>query len=177
MPETTARIASILIAGAFAWAAGSKLLGYRRWRNVLDRYGLPQPLRAVSAPTVPLVELAIAVTVLVVSPRIGAIAAVAVLAVFSLAIMRARALQGDRLPCGCFGGTSERNYQTMIVRNVLLGTLATIVGVSDIATGIGLPSAPTAADTLPVVLVIAGCALALWTGIQAASSLRRREHP
>lgn len=177
MPETTARIASILLAVAFAWAGTAKLLTYRRWRGVLERYELPRPLRAVVAPVVPVAELAIAVVSLFVAPRVGAIASVGALAAFSLAIMRARALQGDRLPCGCFGGSSERNYQTMIVRNAALGTLATIVLIARLETGIGLPPAPTAADAVPVALVVVGCVVGVWTALHVASSLRRREHP
>ena len=177
MPETTARIASILLAVAFAWAGIAKLLTYRSWRAVLDRYGLPRPLGAVVAPIVPVAELVLAAVIVFVSPRVGAIAAVGALAAFSLAIMRARAIQGDRLPCGCFGGSAERNYQTMIVRNAVLGTLATIVLISRIRTAIDLPPPPTAADAVPVALVIVGCALALWTALHTASSLRRREHP
>ncbi len=177
MPEMTARIASILVAVAFAWAGIAKIAAYRRWRNVLERYGLPKPVRTAAAPAVPLFELAVAAVVLFVSPRVGAIVAVATLAAFSLAIMRARALQGDRLPCGCFGGSSERNYQTMIVRNALLGTLATIVVISRIESAIELPSAPSASDALPVGLVVVGIALAIWISLQAGSHLRHREHP
>lgn len=177
MPETTARIASILLALAFSWAGVAKLLAYQQWQKALAGYGMPQAVRNVTAPVVPLVELAIAVALLFVSPRLGAIAAVAALAAFSLAIMRARALQGDRLPCGCFGGSSERNYQTMVARNALLGALATIVLLARIDTAIGFPPAPTAHDVLPVALAIVGTALVLWTGLHAASALRRREHP
>lgn len=177
MPEMTARFASILLAVAFAWAAVAKITAFRRWQQVLERYGLPKPVRMVAGPAVPVFELVIAVISLLVSPRIGAIAAVAALAAFSLAIMRARTLQGDRLPCGCFGGSSERNYQTMIVRNAILGTLATIVLVSGLDSAIGLPSAPTASDALPVGLMVVGGALAIWTGLQASSYLRHREHP
>ena len=176
MPEMTARFASILLALAFAWAAVAKIVAYRRWQQVLERYGLARPLRMAAAPAVPLFEVTIAAVTLFVSPRIGAIAAVAALAVFSLAIMRARALQGDRLPCGCFGGSSERNYQTMVVRNAVLGALATIVLISRIESTIDLP-APTASEALPVGLVVLGAALAIWTGLQASTYLRHREHP
>jgi len=177
MPETTARIASVLLALAFAWAGVAKLLTYHRWQRALAGYGMPRVVGNLAAPIVPVVELAIATALVFVSPRLGAIAAVGVLAAFSLAIMRARALQGDRLPCGCFGGSSERNYQTMVARNALLGALATIVLVAKLDTPLGLPSAPTADDALPIALVITGTGLALWTGLHAASSLRRREHP
>ena len=177
MPEITARVASIVLAVAFAWAGTAKLLTYRRWRAALERYELPGPFQIIIAPVVPVAELAIAAVILFVSPRVGTIASVGAIAAFSLAIMRARALHGDRLPCGCFGGSSERNYQTMIVRNAALGTLATIVLISRIRTGIGLPPAPTAADAVPVALVIVGCAVGLWTALHVASSLRRREHP
>lgn len=177
MPEMTARFASILLALAFAWAGVAKIVAYRRWQQALERYGLPAPLRIVAAPSVPVFELAIAAVTLFVSPRVGVIAAVAALAAFSLAIMRARAMQGDRLPCGCFGGSSERNYQTMIVRNAFLGTLATIVLVSRIESAIELPSAPTASDALPVGLMVVGLALAIWIGVQASTYLRHREHP
>lgn len=104
-----------------------KLIRYERWTAIVDRYALPSVLGAIAKPTVPIAELAIAVVGLFVSPAIGASAALAALALFSLAVLRARRINGDKLPCGCFGGSEERHYRTMILRNGLLGALAAAI--------------------------------------------------
>ena len=127
MPETLARFASLLLCATFGWAAVVKLLRYERWTAIVDRYALPSFLGTIAKPGVPLAEVAIAVTGVFVSQRVGAAAALAALALFSLAVLRARAINGDKLPCGCFGGSEERHYRTMILRNALLSTLAATV--------------------------------------------------
>ena len=157
MPEITVRIALLLLAAAFTWAAVAKLVAFRRWSAVIARYGLPAPMDRIAGPLVPLAELAIAVTMLFVSARVGAAAAVGALALFSLAVLRARSINGDRLPCGCFGGTEERHYRTMIWRNAGLGALAAIVLLAHPErTDVGFPSAPEGSEMLPAALAVVG---------------------
>jgi hypothetical protein len=174
MPETIARIASFLLAGAFAWASVAKLSDLGAWRNVLGGYGIPERARPPLVIGVPLFELAIAVVIVLVSVEIGAVLSVIALAAFSLAILRARSLNGDRLPCGCFGASNVRDYKTMMLRNAFLGLLAALVLVSD-ATAVR-PSLPGAGETVPAALALGGIALIAWVARQTSVSLRRREH-
>lgn len=175
MPETLARIASLLLASAFSWAAVAKLSELRRWRSVVGRYGLPPSVAVLATPAVPVGELAIAVTIVAISPRVGALLSLTVLAMFSLAILRARAINGDRLPCGCFGGSAERHYQTMMLRNGGLGTLAGIVLLSQPNLEPALPSMPSMGEALPALLTLAGATLTLWIAWHATTSLRRHD--
>src|SRR5688500_13155652 len=124
MPDTIARIASLALAVAFGWAGAAKLVSFRRWAEVLGRYGLPKPLKLIASVIAPPAELAISATLILGATRAGALAALGALVVFTAAIFRARALNGDRLPCGCFGGSSKRHYKTMLMRNAALGALA-----------------------------------------------------
>ena len=174
MPETIARIASLLLAGAFAWAALAKLSGFGAWRNVLAGYGIPERLRPSVSVAVPLGELVIAFVTVLVAAQIGALLSLMALAGFSLAILRARSLQGDRLPCGCFGGADVRSYKTMMLRNVLLALLAGTVLLGDVTAS--RPSLPGAGESIPAVLTIVGAALIVWVAWQTSVSLRRREH-
>ena len=174
MPETVARIAPLLLALAFAWAAVAKLSGLERWRTALAGYGLPGPIERPTAALVPIAELAVAFVTIAVSVRLGALVALAMLALFSVAILRARSIKGDRLPCGCFGGSAVRHYTTMMLRNAALGTLAVIVFFSAGDTGDVSASVPAASDVLPAVLVLAGVALIGWVGVQTSRSLQRR---
>ena len=173
MPEVAARIAALLLCAIFAWAAAVKLLGYERWSAILDRYGLPPIVTAIARPTVPIAEAAIAIFGAFLSPRIGAAAALAVLAGFSLAVLRARRINGDKLPCGCFGGSEERHYRTMIIRNGVLGAFAAAVLLADEHVDPVATALPTIDDALPVALVVVGFAVALWTAAQVSNAMRR----
>lgn len=176
MPEATARFAAIVLAAILAWAATSKLLSFARWNVTLNGYGLPRVVRAIAAPGVPMLELLIAAG-LVVAPRAGAAGALALLGAFCLAILRARAVSGDKLPCGCFGGSNERDYRTMLWRNSALVLLAAVVLGADEPVSIGMPAAPGKGELLPVILIVTGGLLALWTALRVSAALRHKEHP
>lgn len=176
MPESFARIASLLLAGAFLWAGVAKALGYARWRAVVARYALPAPLGSVTAPVVPAVEISIALVILLVSPRAGAVLALAALSLFSLAVLRARSINGDKLPCGCFGGREERHYSAMLWRNFLLAVLAALV-LRGPEQAITLPgSLPERSELVPVALIAAGVIMIVWMAWQISGAWRRREH-
>lgn len=175
MPETFARVASVLLALAFGGAALAKLVNFASWRAVLGRYGLPQRSRGIVSVATPAIELAIATVILFVSPRIGAVIAIGALALFSLAILNARTLNGDKLPCGCFGRSSERDYKTMLVRNSVLSAVAAAVLLSETGMESALLSAPTGADAVPALLALAGFVLILWVAWHASTSMRRGE--
>lgn len=166
----------MLLALAFGWAAVAKLINFASWREILGRYGFPQRLRGVTSVATPVIELMIAALILFISPRIGAVVAIAALALFSLAILNARTLNGDRLPCGCFGSSSERDYKTMLVRNGVLGAVAAAVLLSENDIESALLRVPTGADAVPAVLVFVGCALIVWIAWHASASMRGGEH-
>lgn len=171
MPETVARIAPLLLALAFAWAAIAKLSGFERWRTALAGYGLPTSIERPAAILVPVAELAVAFVTIAVSVRLGVLVALTLLALFSAAILRARSIKGDRLPCGCFGGSSVRHYTTMLVRNAALGILAVVALFGDADPS---ASVPTGNEIFPAGLALAGLALVGWIAAQTSRSLSKR---
>jgi hypothetical protein len=174
MPETVARIAPLFLALAFAWAAVAKLSGFGRWRTALAGYGLPSAIEPATALLVPFAEMAVAFVTIAVSVRSGAVTAAVMLALFSLAILRARSVKGDRLPCGCFGGSTERHYSAMLMRNAALGVAAAISLFGSGGPGGAVDSMPEGTDVLPATLVLAGLALVGWVAVQTSRSLQRR---
>ncbi|HWC13902.1 MAG TPA: MauE/DoxX family redox-associated membrane protein [Actinomycetota bacterium] len=177
MQDALARIASIFLAGAFLWAGASKLVTYSRWRGIVRRYALPSPVRSVSTLVVPLLELGVAFLIVLVSPRGGAAVALANLCLFSLAVLRARSLNGDKLPCGCFGGAEERHYATMLWRNFALALLVAVVLRGPEAPITAGASLPGRGDMIPAALTLVGAAVVVWMLSQFHGSSRRREQP
>jgi hypothetical protein len=166
--------AALFLAAAFAWAAVAKLARFPAWREALAGYRLPEPAERAVRPLVPLTEAVVAV--LLVSggdaSRAGAALAVALLGGFSLSVLRAQRLQGDRLPCGCFGGRGGRDYRLMLVRNATLGAVA--------ATALLFPRAgafdavaPDASQVVPAALAAAGLGLGVWLVLASRKGFRR----
>ena len=154
---------ALLLAAAFAWAAVAKSLRPAAWRAALAGYRLPLRTRQLALAGVPVAEGAVAVLLLSGgdASKAGAALSVALLAAFSIAVLRARRLQGDRLPCGCFGGAGRRDYRSMLVRNGFLGGLAAAVLVAPDAWTFEL-EAPGAAQLLPAALAALGLGLVVW---------------
>jgi hypothetical protein len=173
MPEFAVRIALALLAATFAWAALAKLVRFRDWRAALERYHLPRPLLPVAAAGVPFAEAVVAGIVVAGAGKPGAALALALLAAFSLAVMRAQQVQGDKLPCGCFGRTKVRDYRLLIVRNALLGAgaAAVLFSGSTVALLEGV-RAPDRGESIAAVLVVVGVALILWMALHAAQMIR-----
>jgi hypothetical protein len=108
------------------------------------------------------------------APRAGAALAVALLAAFSLVVLRGRSRQGEKLPCGCFGRSRERDYRTMLLRNALLGLLAAVVLLSEReGSALAGVSLPDGAELFPALLVAIGVLVAAWTGYQLMTTARR----
>ena len=174
MPETTVRIVTLCLAALLAWAAAAKVLRWHAWRAALEGYRLPGRLPMMAAAGTPVAEIGIAAILISPAPRAGAALTVALLAAFSLVVLRGRSLHGEKLPCGCFGGSRERDYRTMLLRNALLGVLAAIVLISgrDVKAlaGLSLPNGP---ELVPALLVALGILVAAWTGYQVMSTARR----
>ena len=175
MSDPVVRIAAALLAATFAWAAFAKAVRWSRWRAALAGYELPPLLRTLALGGVPLAEAGAAGLLLAGVTHVGAAATVALLASFSAALLYARERRGNRLPCGCFGRATDRDYRVLLVRNGTLGILAAALLASrrDLAPAGGW-TAPSRADLLPAALVAAGAALVAWTLWQVRSSLGDR---
>lgn len=175
MADTLARVASLLLAAAFGWAALAKIVRFRGWRRALGRYGLSRVVEASGAYGVPAAEACVAALLVLGPMRVGGALSLVLICSFSLAVMRARSLRGDRLPCGCFGRASARDYREMLLRNALLGLLAAIVLVAR-SVGSSQVGMPGPGEWVPAVLVLVGVAAGGWTLWQATTSMRRGGH-
>lgn len=116
------------LALGFGWAALTKIVRPRRWREDLRRYRLRRLERAAALVVVPWAELSVVVLLVAGRGRLASALALALLVAFSLAVVRARVLSGDRmLQCGCFGGGAPRDYRVVLVRNLAFAGLAAAV--------------------------------------------------
>lgn len=175
MPDPALRVVAAALAATFAWAALAKLGRWTRWRAALSGYELPGAVRALAAPVVPVVEGGVAALLVTGFTRAGAALSVALLASFSGALLYARERRGDRLPCGCFGGATERDYRVMLLRNALLGLASAVLLLTshDVSVARGW-SAPSGGDLVPGALVAIGIGLVGWTLWRVGSSLTNK---
>lgn len=112
---------AFLLAFVFVRAAVAKLNRPTETAAAFATMGLPVP--HVLSRVVPTTELALAVA-LVASPPIGAVAAIAVLGVFSVVLSRH---VGSEAGCGCFGSASTRPVsRSDLVRNAALAAMALV---------------------------------------------------
>lgn len=126
--EAVGRAATVILVGVFAWAAVAKLR--RRPATMASFRDLRLPAPGILAVAVPVVEALVA-GLLVAHPPVGGALALALLAAFSIVIVRAVAA-GAEVPCACFGSTTERPVSTReLMRNGVLAALAVL------ATGAG----------------------------------------
>lgn len=163
-----------VLAVAFAWAAVAKASRPSAWRNALLGYGLPKRMVVPALVLVPVVEIVTGVLLAAggLAAEAGAALAVALLAGFSLAVLRARQLGGDRLPCGCFGGSGSRDYRLMLVRNAALGVVAaSILLVPAVARYELRP--PPASQVLPALLAALGVVSIAWLVTTVSRGARR----
>lgn len=170
-------IAAAALASVFAWAAVSKVVGWRRWRRALTAYGLPPSLERTASWSVPVGEAFVPVLVVAGLPRMAALWSAVLLTVFSPALVRARKHVGGRVPCGCFGARGTVEVNAALARNAALIVIAVFVLVraSD-APAISWPGVPIAGDLLPLTLTfgaLAGSALVAW---RASVWLARGRH-
>ena len=176
MPQSLAFLAAGALVLAFAWAALAKVVAFERWRRALAGYRLPPALERAARYATPVAEGVVAVIALAGPLEVAGALALALLAAFCIAILHARTAQGDRLPCGCFGGASERDFRLLLVRN---GLLVLPAGIVSLAGGNGLivrlwsvdrSELLPAAFTLVALVLVAGI---LW-GMAGAISTRGR---
>lgn len=174
---TLALIARVLLAIVFALAGLAKLRDRRGTQQTLVDFGTPQRLARPLAVVLPLAELAVALLLLPTSTAVyGAIAALALLAIFSTAI--GWNLAHGRSPnCHCFGQLhSEPASWRTLARNSVLALLGGVVLAAGLA---GSSTSFTAwigdlngSELLALaVTVVAGVLLAV--GVMAFLSLMR----
>ena len=168
------------LAAVFALAAFGKLGDRAGTRAAISAFGAPARIVRPLAVVLPLAELAVAAALLVPSTaRAGAIGALALLAVFSTAIVLNLA-RGRRPDCHCFGQVhSEPIGAATLLRNAALAAAAALVvgfgsedaGPSAIAWAVSSPGVALAAG------LVAGLAVAVWMAFtltrRHGSALRR----
>jgi hypothetical protein len=166
--------AALVLAVVFAWAALAKVVRFRAWREALAGYRLPAGAERAARPSVPAAE-GVTVALLVAggdATQAGAALALALVGAFSLAVLRAQRLQGDRLPCGCFGGAGSRDYRLMLVRNGTLGAAAAIALLYPAAGAVQV-GAPDASQAVPAALAAVGAGLIAWLAVTFSKGPRR----
>jgi hypothetical protein len=174
-PSGFGALAAAVLALTFAAAAVTKLARGDAWRRTLATYRLPARASRVVAFGVPIVELVIVGLVVVGLGSTAGIVSLVALALFSGAIVVGRVRAGRRLECGCFGGSTTRDYRVLLARNLALagvGFVAWTAG-QDVPL-VGSLGEPGAADLLPAALVVVGLALAVWVGAAAFVGAGRR---
>jgi hypothetical protein len=130
---TTALVARITLAAAFALSAGTKLAHRKAFAAALEDFGVPQS-HAV-APVLPVVEGGLAALLLVMRNRPWpAFLAIGVLALFTAAVVAN--LLGERpAPCPCFGppaaGARPVSAATVARNGCLVGLAVLATGPTD----------------------------------------------
>ena len=177
MPDPLLLIIESVLAATLLWAVVAKVTHLRVWSQSLSGYGFEGPMKRVVAVAVPVAEAVVATMLLVGPIRVGLAATLFLVSAFSFGILQARSRSGDRVPCGCFGKTEERDYRWLLVRNLVLAVLAgaALIGGAEEAI-VELTELPSATEVLPAVLVTAGAVLLAWLGWQLVH-LIRKEHP
>ncbi len=168
-------LAVAALAVAFAWAAVSKLVTWRRWSRTLAAHRLPTGLEDLARWSVPVAELLVPTLALVGVRTAASVWALVLLVGFSVEVVRVRRRVGPGVPCGCFGGRDAVDVGALLARNLGLGALAVagIVGASDDAV-LAWPGAPGPGEVLPMVLSSVGIVASAALGWSAWAWLRSR---
>jgi hypothetical protein len=177
MTDPLTFVSAVALVIGFAWAALSKLAGFRRWRSALRGYGLPGGLERAALLGTPALE-AVAVAFILRGPlEIAGALMLALLASFSIVVLRARTTHGDRLPCGCFGGTTERDYRLMLIRNAILAIPAGALMFSGNSGLIDRLESFEGSDALPLGLVLLAGGLIVWMTMGLLEMMNTRTKP
>jgi hypothetical protein len=174
MTDSFTFVSAAVVAGAFGWAALSKLVSYERWRRALAGYKLPEALERVARLGTPALEAVVLAVVLSGPLPLAGALTLLMLAGFCLVVLRARAIRGNKLPCGCFGGADERDYRLMLVRNAILAIPAGVLALSGDAGLIDRLASIEGADYVPLGLVLGAAVLVAWVtmGVWGAFELQ-----
>lgn len=142
MSPSVAYTAALLLSAIFAWAALAKLSDQATTARAFGVMGLPTP--RLLARVVPLAEAGLAL-LLVAFPRTGGVAALCLLAAFSLVLRRAR---HRGAPCSCFGGSGQQMHTSVLLaRNTGLSLAA-------LASLWAVPQLPTFAELVSVTTLL-----------------------
>jgi peroxiredoxin len=157
-------LCQLLLAVVFAVAGVAKLVDRTGTRRAVEAFGVPARLASAGATLLPLVELAIAAALIPASTAgSGALAAVALLAIFSVAI--ARTLRTGSAPdCNCFGGLTQTEIgRGTLVRNLVLAALAAFVLFSGVTvSAFRWVIVPAARDRPGIAILVVGLAGLSW---------------
>jgi uncharacterized membrane protein YphA (DoxX/SURF4 family) len=121
--HTVARIAAVVLGAVFVVAAVAKMIAGASWVTQARELGAPPPL-AVALPGAELVIGALLIAGI--GAPVPAVAAAALLAIFSVGIAR-QLVDGRHPPCACFGAWSQRPLgEGHLVRNAALFVVALV---------------------------------------------------
>ena len=172
IPSPVATLAAWGLTATFAWAAAAKFVRGDAWPQAVAGFGFRGSFAKAIVLGVPLAEMAIVTLFVAGALRPAAALSLALVAGFSSAIVRTRAIgTGDRVPCGCFGGSGDSDYRLLLARNLALTGLAGLILLGPRSVSLSLPEGVPA---LPTVLIAIGGLLLVWMTVQTATSLRRR---
>ena len=172
VPSPLATAAAWAVTATFAWAAVAKSLDRRAWFSAVVGFGFNGVTGRIVMVAVPLAELSIVALFLWGRLDIGATLTLVLVASFSGAIVRARAVErSDRVPCGCFGGARRVDYRLLLARNAGLAALAALVLLAPGSSSLALPRGT---ELLPTALIVVAGVVLVWMTTQATTSLRRR---
>ena len=174
-PGAAGALAAAALTVTFGASTVAKVAGRSVWRRVLRSYGLPRPLERVSRSGVPAAEGLVALLPLLGMGSSAGLLALALLWVFSIAIVAARA-RGDRgIDCGCFGSARRRDYRVLLLRNGVLAIVAAVAWRAGAdAWALRSLGMPRGSDLLPAAITVVGLGLAAWVAAQAVRALGRR---
>jgi methylamine dehydrogenase accessory protein MauD len=169
--EVALVLARLLLASVFAVAGAAKLADLAGSRVAVAGFGVPERLASPLGTLLPFAELTIAGLLLFSSTaRAGALAGFVLLALFAIAICVAMG-RGRAPECHCFGQLhSEPAGAKMLVRNLVLASVAGFVAFGNEAEGPGVSQAVAELDgvewvgvagALLVLAVLAGGAAAM----------------
>jgi hypothetical protein len=153
----------LLLSVVFVVAAVAKLADRSGTRAALEAFGVRR-LAASAATLLPVVELVVAVALVpAATARWGALAALALIGIFSLAILRTLR-SGSTPDCNCFGGLSQTEVgRGTLVRNGLLGSVAAFIALGGHSvSALDWITVPAAQDRVAIVLLIACLLGLLW---------------
>ena len=154
----------LVLTVVFTVAAVAKLGDLPRTRRAVESFGVPSRLAPAVAVLLPVAELAVAAALLpAATARWGALAAIALLLVFSVATVRVLR-RGATVDCNCFGGLAQTEVgRGTLLRNALLGLLAAFVAIGVESVGaFGWVTAPAAGDRLVIAILVGAVAGLGW---------------
>ncbi len=168
-----AMFGAALLAGVFTWSAAAKMFDWAAWRRAVGAHRLPPSVERVAVLTVPLFESFVPLLVVAGRPRSAAALVLALLAVFSVELLRADRAFGNPVPCGCFGGDAVLDLRKALGRNALLGAAAVAVLMLCRDADIAWPRPPAPVDLVPFVLAAVTLLAAVLTSWRVSVWLSR----